>query len=197
MFDFHRAILLYHSSFIFRKSRAHVNGNAEAAAHFDGPGLHDTGAEFRHFQHFAVCDLIDFSSIGNDTGIGRVYAVNVGIDFTNISVDSAGNGDGCRIGTASAEGCDVTMTGNALETGNDDDIILFQCLHDTGRLQSQNTALVESIAGLDACLSPRKGDGLLTGFLEGHGHEGDRNLFARRQEHIHFTAVSLRGNLLC
>lgn len=89
------------------------------------------------------------------------------------------------------------MTGNALETGNDDDIILFQCLHDTGRLQSQNTALVESIAGLDACLSPRKGDGLLTGFLEGHGHEGDRNLFARRQEHIHFTAVSLRGNLLC
>lgn len=90
-----------------------MDGDAEAAAHFDGTGLHDTGAEFRHFQHFAVCNLFDFPCIGNDTGIGRVYAVNVGIDFTNISMDGTGNGNGCRIGTAAAQRRDIAMARNA------------------------------------------------------------------------------------
>ena len=174
-----------------------MDGDAEAAAHFDGTGLHDTGAEFRHFQHFAVCNLFDFPCIGNDTGIGRVYAVNVGIDFTNISMDGTGNGNGCRIGTAATQRRDIAMARNALEASDDDDIALIQRFHDAARFQCQDTAFVKGIAGLDAGLSTGKGNSLLAGFLESHSHEGDGDLFARRQEHIHFTAVSLRGNLLC
>lgn len=174
-----------------------MNGDAKAAAHFYGTGLHDTGAEFRHFQHFAVRNLVDFLRIGNDTRIGRVHAVNVGIDFTNISMDGTGNGNGCRIGTTAAERRNITMPRNPLETGNDDDIALIQCFHDAARFQCQDAAFIKSIAGLDAGLSTGKGNSLLAGFLESHSHEGDRDLFARRQEHVHFTAISLRGNLLC
>lgn len=99
-----------------------MNGDAKAAAHFYGTGLHDTGAEFRHFQHFAVRNLVDFLRIGNDTGIGRIYAVNVGIDFTNISMDGTGNGNCRRIGTTAAERRNITMTGDTLEACDDDDI---------------------------------------------------------------------------
>ena len=60
---------------------------------------------------YVICSI--FPCIGNDTGIGRVYAVNVGIDFTNISMDGTGNGNGCRIGTAAAQRRDIAMARNA------------------------------------------------------------------------------------
>ena len=173
-----------------------MNGDAKAAAHFYGTGLHDTGAEFRHFQHFAVRNLVDFLRIGNDTGIGRIYAVNVGIDFTNISMDGTGNGNCRRIGATAAERRNITMTGDTLEACDDDDIALVQSLHDAARFQCQDAAFVKGVAGLDTGLCSRKGNSLLASFLESHSHEGDGDLFARRQEHVHFTAVSLRSDLL-
>lgn len=143
---------------------------------------------------YVICSI--FLALGTTRG-SDVYAVNVGIDFTNISMDGTGNGNGCRIGTAAAQRRDIAMARNALEASDDDDIALIQRFHDAARFQCQDTAFVKGIAGLDAGLSTGKGNSLLAGFLESHSHEGDGDLFARRQEHIHFTAVSLRGNLLC
>ena len=110
-----------------------MDGNAEAASHFNGPGLHDAGAELCHFQHFAIRDFLHFLRVGNDAGVRRIYAVYVRINFAHVGVDRTGNGDSRRIRAAAAQGRNIAVARNALEPCDDDDVAFVQRFHNAVR----------------------------------------------------------------
>jgi hypothetical protein len=81
---------------------------------------------------------------------------------------------------------------NSLEASGDDDFAFVEQLANAIRLNSLDAGLGEGRIGQDANLIARQTDGRFAQCLDGHGHERDRLLLARGQQHVHFT----RGRMI-
>ena len=64
---------------------------------------------------------VEAPRLGHDARIGRVDAVDVGVDLALVGLERGGERDAGRVGAAAAERRDVAVGVDALEAGDDDD----------------------------------------------------------------------------
>jgi hypothetical protein len=72
--------------------------------------------------------------LGNDARIGRIDAVDIGIDVAAVGLQGRRNGDRARVRAAAAEGRDAVVGRDALEAGDHRHLPLRQPLVHQGRI---------------------------------------------------------------
>ena len=75
----------------------------------------------------------------NDARVGGVYAIDVGINLADVGFNRSSDGDGGEIGTATTEGGDLAIGGDALESGDDDDFTFIEAFGDIATGDFDNT----------------------------------------------------------
>ena len=90
--------------------------------------------------------------LGNDARVGRVDAVDVGVDLAFVGGQRRGQRDARRIGAAAAEGGDVAVGIHALEAGDDDDRARRQIAAHVGLVDLEDARLGVGVVGQDAHL---------------------------------------------
>ena len=178
---------------------ADMDRHAVFLGELDRPRVHHPRAQAREFEHLIEADPVNFAGILHDTRIGRIDAIDIGINLASVGPEHGGEGDGGRVGTASAEGGDVVMFIHALEPGDDDDLALVERLdYPVGRDVADAGLGVKAI-GDDADLSAREADRRDALGVDRHRHQRDADLFAGREQHVHLARrgalVDLLGKL--
>src|SRR5579871_1269970 len=101
------------------ETRTHEKAYLLLHRKLDRADLQHLGAERGHLQHLLEGDLVEALRLLRDVGIGRIDAVDVGVDVAAVGVDRGGDRHRARVGTAAAEGGDAAgLLMNALEAGN-------------------------------------------------------------------------------
>ena len=67
-------------------------------------------------------DLVQLARVGDDARVGRVHALDVGVDLAHVGAERGRERDRGRVGAAAAERRDVVVGGDALEAGDDHDL---------------------------------------------------------------------------
>ena len=124
---------------IVRPEGLHGVGRNEAREHarldlvdhrqLDRARLQNLGPERRHFQHFFIRNLGEPPRLRNDARVGRIDAVDVGIDVADVGFERDRNRDGAGIRAAAAERRDaVVLRLDALKAGDDGDLAAVDAL---------------------------------------------------------------------
>ena len=71
---------------------------------FDRSGLQDLGPKRCQFQHLLVGQAIEFAGLANQSWVGRIDTIDIGIDITSFNTKGSGDRDGRRIRAAPAQG---------------------------------------------------------------------------------------------
>ena len=171
-----------------------MNIDSGVLAVFDGTGLHDAGTQTGQFQHIPKGDLLQLAGSRHDTGIRRIDAVHVRVNFAQVRLQARCHRHGRRITAAAAQRRDIACIGQPLEAGYDDDIAVVQFLQDAVRFHFEDAGLRMVGIGPYACLRSRQGNRLLSPFLEGGRQQGDGHLFSGREEHVHLAFRHMPGN---
>ena len=151
--------------------------------------MHDARAQARELEHLVVADRRQPPGVRQHAWIGRVDAIDVGVDLAEVGVEHGGERDGGRIGAAAAERGDVAVLVDALEAGGDHDrAVIEQFPHVVGRDRLDAGLRVGAI-GADADLGTGQADRLVAERLDRHREEGHAHLLARREEHVHLAGA--------
>ena len=85
------------------EGRAHVELDLVHHRHFDRAHLQDLGAERGHFEHFLERHLVEPPRLRHDARVGRVDAVDVGVDVAAVGADRRGERHRRRVRAAAPE----------------------------------------------------------------------------------------------
>ena len=81
----------------------------------------------RHLEHLLEADGVKTSGIGDDARVGGEDTVDVGVNLAHVGVQCGGKCDGGGVRPTTAQGGDVlAVLADALETGDQNDLILIQ-----------------------------------------------------------------------
>ena len=153
--------------------------------------MHDAGTHARHFEHLVVADGVHLAGVGNDSRVGGVDAVHVGVnlalDFVAGEFHGCGNGDGRGVRPAAAQRRDVVLIVDALETGKHGNVARFKCRLQARGVDVADAGLAVRAVRLNADLRAGEADGFFAEFVDGHRGEGDGDLLAGGEEHVHFA----------
>ena len=104
------------------EGRPHESLDLVPHGEFDRTDLQHLGAERGHFQHLLEGDAVEAPGFRDDARIGRIDAVDVGIDVAAAGLDRGGDGDGAGVRAAAAERRDAAgLLVNPLKAGDDRD----------------------------------------------------------------------------
>ena len=137
-----------------------MEGDPVAAGEFDGPQVEDLGTVSGHFQGFFLGEGAQAVGLGDDAWVGGEEAVDVRVDFAHVGVEGCGEGDGGRVGAAAAERRHVVVLGDALESGDDGDLAVFDGAGDALGDHADDLGGTEVAVGLNAGLRAGVGAGL-------------------------------------
>ena len=90
--------------------------------------MHDAGPETGQFQHLVIANPVNLPRLGYDARVGRVDALDVGVDLARIGAQHGGERDGGGVGATAAERRDVVVLIHPLKTGDDDNLPIAQGL---------------------------------------------------------------------
>ncbi len=176
-----------------------VDRHAVLLGELDRPRVHHPGAQARQFEHLVEADPVDLAGLGHDPGVGGVDAVDVGVDLAGVRPEDGRQRDGGGVGPAPAEGGDVVVVVDPLEAGDDDDLALVERLADPLGRDVPDPGLGVEAVGDDPDLGAGEADRGDAQGVDRHRHQGDADLLAGRQEHVHLAGrgalVDLLGQL--
>ena len=89
---------------------ADVDRHAVLLGELDRARVHHARAEAGQFEHLVVADPVDLAGLGHDPGVGRVDAVDVGVDLAGVGSEHGGQGHGGRVRAAAAQRRDVVRS---------------------------------------------------------------------------------------
>ena len=127
-----------------------------------------------------------------DARVGRVHAVDVGVDLADVGADSPGHRDGSGVGAAAPERGDVAVFVDALEARDHGDVAAFERVFDALAVDADDLRLVVRVVGDDARLTAGEAHGLVAARFDGHGQQAHADLLAGRQQTVHLA----RGRVL-
>ena len=189
---FHVGDFFFHDgSGVVVKGGADFENDVIFVCELNGTRLHDLGAGRGQLEHLVVGDFLEFAGVFHDSGIGGVNAVNVSVDLALVGLECASECDGSEIGAAAAQGGNAAVGGDALKTGDDDDLAGGEVGLDIGGVDALDLGLGVDIVGNDAGLRTSVGNGGHAETVKGHGGEGDGLLFADGEELVHLALVGI------
>ncbi len=183
-------------SFNVAKGRANLQRHIKFLGELDAARVHDARPDACQLQHLVITDGVDFLCFGDNAGVGRINAIHIGIDFTadrvvhhaRIQFHNRCQSDRRGVGAAAAQGGDIEVLIRALETGNDDNLAFIQRLPHALRGDVFDAGPRVRAVRNDADLSAGEADGWFAKFMDRHGQQGDGDLLAGGQKHVHFTS---------
>ena len=167
-----------------------------ALGHLHRAVVEHLGAQAGQFQHLVEGDLLQLAGPLHRAGVGGVYAVHVGVDLAQIGMEGRRQGHRRGVRAAPAQGGDVAVLVDALEPGHQHDLVLVQLGLDALGLDALDAGVAVSGIGVHARLPAGEGDHLIAHPLNGHGAQGDGDLLAGGQEHIHLPLGGVGIELL-
>ena len=166
-----------------------MNEDAEFLGEFDRTAVHNARAHAGEFKHFVVTNAFDATRFGNDARVGGIDAVDVGVNVAAIGLKRGGKRDGGRIASAAAERRDVEVVVDSLEPGGNDDFpFVERAFHAVGGDRADSRSAIGRV-GADPDLGAGETDGFISERFKRDRHKRNRNLLARREEHVHLTGV--------
>ena len=189
-------VLLHEGARLVVERGAAVDSDSVLAGELDAALVQDTCAGSCHLEHLLVGDDVDLLGLGGNAGVGTVNAVDIGVDLANVGMDARGDGHGCGVRAASAERGDVAVGIDALEAGDDDDLVLLEGLLDALGVDLADLGLAVDVVGDKAHLAAAQADGLLTLAMDGHGHHRHRNELSSGEERVHLTGRGVGVDLV-
>ncbi len=124
-FLFHDLVLVHHQgatrAFLRRvlERGQHLDPHVLLHRQFHAARLQHAGADRGELQHLLVGDLIQLAGPGNDSRVGRVDAVDVGVDVAAVGLQRRRQRHRRGVGPAAAQRGDPVVRADALEAGHD------------------------------------------------------------------------------
>ena len=140
------------------------------------------------FQHLVIGDLFQLSRSGDRAGIGGVHAVHIGVDLTQICMEGGGQSHRRGVGAAPSQGSDVIILIDALEAGHQDDLPGVQLSLYAVGADALDPGTAVSGVGEHPRLPASERDHRIPQSFDGHGAQGDGDLFSSGQQHVHLPA---------
>ena len=177
------------------EARANEHRDAELLGKLDRPRVHHAGTEARQFQHLVVADRGEAPGGGEDPRVGRVDAVDVGVDLADVGPQHRGECHGGGVGAAAAERRDVAVLVDPLEAGRDHDPAIIEELHDVVGGDRLDPGLRVGAVGADADLGAGEAHRLFPKRLDCHREQSHAHLLAGGEEHVHLAGAGALGDL--
>ena len=194
---FHVRTLLDFRTRIAGKARNDLEIDIVLLCHFNRAVVQDLCAERRKLEHFIIRDSVQLTRILDDTRVGGVYAVNVGVDLAEIRAERRRDGNCGGVRAAAAEGSHIAHLVDALETGNDNDAAVVQLCLEAVAGNALDACVRVVAVGLHADLPAGQGNDREAELLDSHSEQGHRDHLAGVEQHIHLasgrTLVQLGG----
>src|SRR5262249_43511020 len=164
----------------------------------DRADLKPLRSERSHLQHFLECDAVETSGLWDNLRVGRVDAVNIGIDVAAVSANRRGNRHRARIRTSPPQrnntGCLLMET---LKPGDDRDLPpLGKTLNDCGGFNMLNTPRSMTSRGKDRVLPALPGTGGLSHFQKQNREQPGGHLFAGSANGVILPPIAELGSLI-
>ena len=111
--------------------RPHAELHTVATRDLDRPQRHHLRARRRHLEHLLVGDLVELERVRDDPRVGGEDARHVREDLAGVGAERRRERDRRRVGAAAAERRHVVRRRrDALEAGDEHDLVLGECLVD-------------------------------------------------------------------
>ena len=166
------------------------------AGEFHRPDLQHLRAEARHLEHLLEGDGVEPPRFGHDPRIGRIHAVDVGVDLALVGLERRGQRDAGGIGTAAPERGDVLFGVDPLKAGDDDDGPGLEVGAHVLLVDAEDARLGERVVGQDAHLPAGVALGLVAHFLERDREQSDRHLLAGGRDDVELPWIGVGRELL-
>ena len=178
------------------KRRPDVDGHPGVAGELDRAKHQHARAAGREVEHLLVGDRPQLRRRRHDPGIGRVDAVDVGVDLADVRPQRGGERDRGRVGAAATERRHVAAGRDALEAGDDRDLPLGERGAAPARPGSRRCAPAPCAPSVTIpAWSPVNDSAASPELVERDREQGDRDPLARGEEHVELARVRRAGEL--
>ena len=154
-------------------------------------------AERGQLQHLVIGDGVQLFRAVHPAGIGGVDAVHVGIDLTFVGAQHRRDRDRGGVATSAPQRRHVAVFVDTLEARNQDDAVLVQLPADALGGDGFDPCRAVGAIRIQFDLPAGQTDGGQAHFFQLHGHEGDGDLFADGEQHVHLPLGRIGIDLSC
>src|SRR5215204_3098545 len=117
---------------------------------FDTTQVQDLCPRRCHLEHLLITDVRNATGAGHDPRVGGEHSVRIGVDLAIVGTQGCGERDRGRVGCPAAQGGDVLcVLGDALEAGDDHDVVLVKGLGDPAGGDVDDAGVAVSSGGDD------------------------------------------------
>ena len=174
------------------KRRAHVKLDLIHHRQFDRAHLQHLGAQRRHFQHFFERHFGEPARLRHDPRIGRINAVDIGIDIAPVGRDRRSERNGGRVRAAPPERRHpIGGLMHALKPGDDGDLTRRKAIAKPRSVDAGNAGRAMRVVGDERDLPARPRARLEPHVLEHQRQQSGRHEFAGGDDGIVFRVVGM------
>ena len=171
------------------EARTDVDAHPVLHPELDRPDLQHLGAQRGELEHLLVADAVNLARRRDDVGVGRVHAIDVGVDLARVGLERSRNSHRRRVGAAAAQRRDVAVLVDALEAGHDGDLAAVERPRDGARVDVLDAGPREGAVGEDTHLVAEHRHGLAALGLDGQRQQPHGHLLAGGRDHVQLTLV--------
>ena len=176
--------------------RAHPQGHVLAARVLDGAQVQHLGPARGHLEHLLVGDGLEQSRVADDARVGRVDAVDVGVDLADVGLHGGGHRHGRGVRATAAEGGDLLgVHADALEPRDEGDMVLGEGGVDAPGRDVDDPRVAVLARGHHPGLRPGERACAPALGVDRHGEQGVGDPLAGRQEHVELPRRRARVDL--
>ena len=139
---------------------------------------------------------MQLARVGDDRRVGRVDAVDVGVDLADAGAQGVGQRHRGGVGAAAAQRGDVLAGRDALKAGDQRDLAAGQRLLDAQRRDAHDLGLGVDRVGDDARLRAGEAHRLAAERVDRHGQQRAADALARREQHVELALGRPRRDLV-
>ena len=161
-----------------------------------GAGLQHLGALRGQLEHLLVGNFIKLAGRRNDARIGRIDALDIGVDVAAFGAKRCGQRDCRSVRAATPERRHAAVGAEPLKAGHHRDAAFGQHGLERGDLDGADARLGVRIIGLHRQLPAGPGARRDAGVLQRKRQETGGHLLAGREHHVVFAAVVDRHRLM-
>ena len=184
-------------AFFLFEGGQHAQFHFVLAGEFDRADLQHLGAEARHLEHFLESDRVQAPRLGHDARVGRIDAVDVGVDLALVGLERGRQRDRRGVGTAASErGDSLGLRIDALKAGDNGNFLAFpEPVDQLGAVDLEDPRGGVGVAGQNRDLPALPGARLNADRLQRDRQQARGDLFAGGHHRVIFARVMHGGGL--